>query len=104
MQEFPKCWDLRTKINFLQRKILLNSILYYEYNKNKISDHFYDELCEQLVKLQEEYSMNNDILDTMYGYVYYDFDGSTGYHLYNRLTNEDKKILDVITIVNLMKK
>lgn len=104
MQRFPECWDLKTKINFLQRKIILNSILYYEYNRNNISDHFYDDMCEQLVALQKEYSMNNDILDTMYGYIYYDFDGSTGYHLYGRLKPEDKRILDTITIINITKK
>lgn len=104
MQRFPECWDLKTKINFLQRKIILNSILYYEYNRNTISDHFYDDMCEQLVALQKEYIMNNDILDTMYGYIYYDFDGSTGYHLYSRLKPEDKRILDTITIINITKK
>lgn len=32
----------------------------------------------------------------MYGYAYYDFDGSTGFHLTDRLTKKDKKYLDAI--------
>lgn len=98
MQTFPDNWDLVTKMNHLQRKIILNSILYYEYNLNSISDHHYDDLCKQLVTYQHIHNRHGDIKkDTMYGYVYYDFDGSTGYHLFDRLNVYDKQYLLSIT-------
>lgn len=83
------------RINFLQRKILLNSMMYYQHDKNFISDFHYDECCKELVKLQKAYGPDF-IDDSMYGYVFYDFDGSTGYHLYYRLTEKDKYWLGLI--------
>lgn len=83
------------RINFLQRKILLNSMMYYQHDKSFISDFHYDECCKELVKLQKAYGPDF-IDDSMYGYVFYDFDGSTGYHLYYRLTEKDKYWLGLI--------
>lgn len=98
MQAFPNDWDLITKINYLQRKIILNSILYYEFDMSRLSDHFYDDMCKQLVRYQRIYSRRGDIFkDTKYGYVYYDFDGSTGFHLFGRLKPEDKEYLTLLT-------
>ena len=90
MQAFPEDWDLKTKIEFLQRKVILNSIAYYEHNTNFISDHEFDELSRQLVQLCTEYG---DISDTQYGYVMYDFDGSTGFDLVYRLNEHDRRYL-----------
>ena len=90
MQKFPSDWGLKVRINFLQRKIILNSIIYYELDENLISDREYDELCKQLVELHREYG---DISDTEYGYAYYDFDGSTGFDLYHRLNEKDRRRL-----------
>jgi NAD-dependent DNA ligase len=105
MQIFPEDWGLLTRINYLQRKIILNSILYYEYDMNSLDDHFYDDICKQLVKLQFIYNRNGDIKkDTNYGYVYYDFDGSTGYHLYKMLNLEDRSYLLSITDLYINKK
>ena len=89
MQKFPRRWDKITCINYLQRKIILNCIAYYELNTNKLSDKAYDELSRQLVELQKSI----DISNTQYGYVFYDFDGSTGFDLYHRLNENDKKYL-----------
>ena len=90
-QEFPDGWSLVDKINFLQRKIILNSMMYYEYNKNFLTDFEYDGICIQLVNLQDKFEeQGHDIyIETRYGYAYYDFDGSTGFHLYGRLNSED---------------
>lgn len=90
MQKFPDDWDLKTKIEFLQRKIILNSIAYYEYDTNFLSDKYYDSMCRQLVAMHDEYG---DISDTQYGYVFGGFDGSTGFDLYYRLTDEDRRYL-----------
>lgn len=57
-----------------------------------MSDYKFDELCKQLVELQKQV----DVEDTMYGYVFYDFAGNTGFDLYYRLTEQDQKYLDNI--------
>jgi len=94
VQKFPRCWDKITCINYLQRKIILNCIAYYELNINKLTDKEYDELSRQLVELQKDI----DISDTQYGYVMCDFDGTTGFDLYERLNDYDKKYLMSIAI------
>ena len=93
MQKFPRRWDKITCINYLQRKIILNCIAYYYRNTNGISDKDYDEISKQLVELQKTV----DVRLTQYGYIFYDFDGSTGFDLYDRLTEEDKKYMNAIT-------
>lgn len=90
MQEFPEEWDLKTKIEYLQRKIILNSVAYYMFDTNFLSDQDYDSICRQLVQLHAEYG---DISDTQYGYAFYDFDGSTGFDLYYRLNEHDSTYL-----------
>ena len=89
MQRFPRRWDKITCINFLQRKIILNAMAYYELDSPKLSDREYDELSKQLVGLQKDI----DIQQTQYGYVMYDFDGTTGFDLYSRLNEADKRYL-----------
>ncbi len=89
MQKFPRRWNKITCINFLQRKIILNAIAYYELDSSRLTDKEYDELSKQLVKLQKAININ----DTQYGYVMYDFDGTTGFDLYSRLNASDKQYL-----------
>lgn len=96
MQKFPRRWDKLTCINFLQRKIILNCIAYYELDTNKLSDKEYDELSRQLVEFQKDININ----DTQYGYVMHDFDGTTGFDLYSRLNEHDKKYLMSIAMHN----
>lgn len=90
MQKFPRRWDKITRINFLQRKIIINAILYYELNVSKLTDNQYDELSRQLVELQQDVDVKND---TEYGYCMFDFDGNTGFDLYSRLNVKDKTYL-----------
>lgn len=90
MQKFPRRWTDKDKIDFLQRKVIINSIIYYELNTSKMTDREYDELSRQLVDMQKDYP---DISNTQYGYVMYDFDGTTGFDLYNRLNDKDKAYL-----------
>lgn len=98
MQKFPRRWDKITCINFLQRKIILNCIAYYELNTNRLSDKEYDDLSVQLVELQHDVDVLND---TQYGYCMYDFDGNTGFDLYDRLTEHDKQYLTQLAKVGL---
>lgn len=89
MQKFPRRWNKLECVNFLQRKIILNAIAYYELDSPTLSDREYDELSMQLVNMQSTVN----IKDTQYGYVFYDFDGSTGFDLYHRLNEHDKEYL-----------
>lgn len=97
MQKFPSEWSIIDKVNFLQRKIILNCIAYYELDTNKLTDREYDELSKQLVELQKDI----DISQTQYGYLMYDFDGTTGFDLYSRLNDKDKEFLTRIAINTL---
>ena len=89
MINFPDTFTEIDKINYLQRKIILNSIMYYNYDKSFLSDYYYDNLSHQLVEMQKNYQ-GSIKKDTRYGYVMHDFDGNTGFHLYDRLNKKDK--------------
>ena len=95
-------WDIKVKIEYLQRRIIVYSIAYYELNNNIVSDKYYDEISKQLVVLQNE---NKEVVkETMYGYVFHDFDGSTGFDLYDKLNKKDKEYLMEITQMVLRSK
>lgn len=85
-------WSEKTKISYLQRRIIVYSIMYYEFNESCVSDSVYETIVKQLVKMQSE--ARKEVLEkTAYYYVMYDFDGSTGFHLFGRLTEKDKNYL-----------
>lgn len=92
MIKFNKYWTTLMKINYLQRFILVNSYLYYEKDDSVITDKQFDEAAKQLVKLQKGYDINR----TQYGYAFFDFDGTTGFDLWERLTVVDKTIIKTI--------
>lgn len=102
MVKFFDNWSLIDKINHLQRRILLNSVIYYVYDISYISDDFYDSMCKQLVQLQEEYG-DKFVDDSRFGYAFDDFDGSTGFHLYSRLNKKDKDIIKEICLWKIYK-
>lgn len=84
-------WSDSTKISYLQRRVIVYSIMYYELNESIVSDTEYDKISKQLVNLQ---NAHKEVLrDTQYFYCMYDFDGSTGFDLFNRLTKKDKDYL-----------
>lgn len=99
-----KEWDLITKINYYQRKIILNCIMYYDYNKSFLTDNYYDTISHELVKMQKELdkSRRYDVKrDTTYGYMMFDFDGNTGFDLPKRLSAEDYEYLNDICTYRL---
>lgn len=99
-----KDWDLITKINYYQRKIILNCIMYYEYDKSFLTDNYYDSISHELVKMQKELdkSRRYDVKrDTTYGYMMYDFDGNTGFDLPKRLNPKDYDYLNNICAYKL---
>lgn len=95
--KFPTYWTMRERIEFLQRTVLIHSYLYYEQNTNLISDNSYDELAKQLVELQKGVCLYI-LQETNYYYVFYDFDGTTGFDLWHRLKQDDKDYIKMIAL------
>ena len=85
-------WDDHVKISYLQRRIIVYSIMYYEMHESCIQDRKYDEISKQLVHLQSSVD-EAEFKKSMYYYAMYDFDGSTGFDIPSRLTSKDKKYL-----------
>ena len=95
--KFPIYWTMKERIEFLQRVILIHSYLYYECNTILISDKDYDELAKQLVEIQK--GTHKFILEkTQYYYIFYDFDGTTGFDLWYRLKQDDKDYIAMIAL------
>lgn len=84
------------KIEFLQRVILVHSYLYYILDDSVWTDKHYDEIARQLTSIQKEHTVEWIKVNTQYGYVFYDYDGTTGFDLWDRLKQKDKqKILSI---------
>ena len=85
-------WNNKTRIEYIQRRIIVFSIMYYELSESPLDDKQYDSIAYQLVEYMN--TTSKEILEqTKYWYVFYDFDGSTGFYLPYRLTEEDKDYL-----------
>lgn len=81
-------WSKRTKIELLQKWIIVHSVLYYELNDSVVSDYMYDINCNQLVEYIKKYPKS--FRKSNYHLIFKDFDGSTGFHLYKRLNKVQK--------------
>lgn len=88
-----KWWDNKTRIEFIQRRIIVFSILYYNMDESILIDQEFDAASHQLVKLMED-TPKSVLEKTRYWYCMYDFDGSTGFYLYSRLTPSDAEQLN----------
>lgn len=97
----PACyWDEAVKISYLQRRIIVHSIIYYVQGSSVITDQQFDALSRQLVRMQKEAS-EEELKKSTYYYAMYDFDGSTGFDLYDRLNEHDKEYL--MQIANIVR-
>lgn len=92
-----KYWDMKTIISYIQRRIIVYSIMYYELSESCISDKDYDELSHQLIELMKA-TPKEICKKSRYWYVMYDFDGSTGFDIPDRLTNSDREYLTNIAM------
>lgn len=96
MIDFSKCpciyWSDSTKISYLQRRIIIYSIMYYECDESCVTDAYYDSISRQLVALQKSCNAEEFRKSTYY-YAMYDFDGSTGFDIPSRLTKYDREYL-----------
>lgn len=86
------------KIDFLQRVILIHSYLYYQMDMTRWTDQKYDKASRQLVNLQKQHTEEWILNNTQYGYMMFDFDGSTGFDLWDRLNGEDKVKISTMAV------
>lgn len=85
-----------TRASFLQRVILIHSLLYYEFDNPIWDDRRWDEIAQQLVAMTENMTQAEKE-KTQYWYAMYDFDGSTGFDIIYRLTEPDReRIMQII--------
>lgn len=102
MYNFPVYWNDSLKISFLQRVVLIHSYIYYELNNSIWSDKHFDEVAKQLTIMQNNYSKSWIKKHSQYGYAFMDFDGTTGFDLWERLTKRDKRV--IMNLSNLILK
>lgn len=81
-------WDDSVKLSYLQRRVIVYSIVYYELDSSCISDYRFDAISRQLAEMQSRASANQ-LAKSKYYYAMQDFDGSTGYGISSRLTPSD---------------
>lgn len=93
-------WNESTKISYLQRQVIVHSLLYYELNESVISDKDFDDLSRQLVKMQRD-APKDDLRNSQYYYCLKDFDGSTGFYIKSKLNENDRERLFGIAMVVL---
>lgn len=94
--KFPVYWTDKLKVDLLQRVILIHSYLYYEANNSIWSDKKYDEVARQLTNIQSKHTTKWIKNKTQYGYCFYDFDGTTGFDLWDRMKEKDKQYISNI--------
>lgn len=84
--------NIKDRIDFLQRYIIVHSYIYYELNSNVISDKDYDTKSKELVKYK------NDYPELWKNSMYYkqfndDYNGATGFTLYHDLDEHQQEII-----------
>lgn len=90
--KFPENWDNTTRISYLQRRVIVHSILYYEMGTSVISDAQFDTISRQLVALMQS-STEEECKKSTYWYCMNNFDASTGFYIYSKLNRHDKAYL-----------
>lgn len=88
-------WSQKTKIEILQRRVIVYSLQYYEMDYNVVSDKYFDDISKQLVWYME--NTDKQVLkNTEYFYCLHDFDASTGFFIKDRLNEYDLVYLSKI--------
>lgn len=82
----------RAKMNLLEQWILVQSVLYYKTDKQLVDDFTYDNNGKQLLKMMNKYP--HAFENTTFYSVFKDFEGSTGFYLYDKLRGENKRKID----------
>lgn len=80
----------KSKIQLLERSILVNSYAYYELNENILEDYQYDANTRQLLELKES---NPEAYRKSRYYRYFDnFESGTGFDLTSRVREKNRKL------------
>lgn len=87
-------WSNKTKISYLQRRVIVHSLIYYVMDSSVITDKQFDAIAYQLVDMQK--SDPRAFEQSTYYYAMNDFDGSTGFDIPSRLTEYDREYLTKI--------
>ena len=95
--KFKEGVTTKQKVEYLERFILVHSMIYYELDTNVISDKDFDKMARLLVKKIHKYGPKK-IASTQYGYVFHDFDGTTGFDLIGRLNKADRERITQIAL------
>lgn len=93
---FKPHWDVKTRIELLERWILVQSYAYYELNDNIASDFEYDDNAKQLIKLISENP--EDHYNSRY-YLYfskYEPGCTSGFELLGKVKKKDKTLYNII--------
>lgn len=85
-------WSDITKASYIQRYIIVHSILYYQMNVNVISDSQFDDVSKQLLGFRSKMG-ETEYQKTEYFYCFKDFDANTGFYLYDALNENDRRRL-----------
>jgi NADH/NAD ratio-sensing transcriptional regulator Rex len=84
-------WSNKTKIELLQKWILVHSIIYYQFDDNIATDAKYDANSKQLAELIKIDPGAHKASKWYYVFKDYGKDGSTtGYYLFTNLKKRDK--------------
>ncbi len=92
-----KYWNNKTRIEYLQRRVLVYSYLYYNLSISCITDKAFDCISKQLV----QYQSNTPVeiaKQTQYYYIFKNFDGTTGFDLFSLLKPKHKQIIECIAL------
>lgn len=87
-------WSNKDKIDLLSKWIIVHSIVYYVLGTSHVDDVKFDSNGRQLVQLIKHHP--EDFKASKWYYVMHDFDGSTGFHLYDRLNKKHKEELEIV--------
>ena len=91
-------WSAKTKMSLLQRRIIVYSIMYYQKSQSCVSDRYYDAISRQLCILAKQNP--EEYKHTEYYYAMYDFDGTTGFDIPDRLNKNDlEKLTRIANVV-----
>jgi hypothetical protein len=89
-------WNIRTKMNYLQRSVLILSVAYYIFDESIVPDVKYDAIGRQLARLQNRAS-SKSLKATEFYDLFYDYEGFTGFYLYGRMTGHERKRMTDLT-------
>jgi hypothetical protein len=85
-------WTVTTRIQTLQRWILVHSFIYYDLNSSIVPDHMFDDNSRQLAYFKKKRPL--DWKRAKYSYAMKDFDGGTGYGFVDKLNYEDRLLIE----------